>query len=185
MTSVLEHPRPLMSERHGLDDLDGASFEAFYRKEYRSVLGLGYVLTGNRNMAEDLAQDAFAEAHRRWAHVARYDKPGAWVRRVLVNKSRSRLRRIVSETRALDVLGGRRAEVIELPERSEGVWTAVRALPRRQAQAIALRYWDGLSIGEIAEVLSCGSETVRTHLKRAKRTLATELAAEQGRPDAC
>lgn len=179
MTPVEDPLHPLAAYDHGHRDPSEASFEAFYRDEYRSVVGLGYVLLGNRNLAEDLAQDAFAAAHQRWSTLCHYDKPGAWVRRVLINRSKSRLRRAVTERKAIALLAGRRPEFTELPERSEGVWIAVRALPRRQAQVIALRYWDGLSISEIAEVLDCGSETIKTHLKRAKATLATELTTER------
>ena len=168
MTAVLD--RPLLgitdADNHRTRDASAGSFEAFYKAEYHDVVGLCYLLFGNRSMAEDLAQDAFAEAHQHWSKVRHYDKPGAWVRRVLINKSQSRLRRLLSEKKAVTLLGGRRLAVTELPEWSDGIWSAVTALPPRQAQVIALRYWDGLSNGEIAEVLGCGSETVKTHLKR-------------------
>lgn len=162
--------------RHG-DTLD---FQDFYHSQYRSVVGLGYVLGGSRSVAEDLAQEAFAEAHRRWADIAHYDNPGAWVRRVMINQSRSRVRRVMVETRALTRLGARPDTFEELPERSEEIWAAVRALPERQAQAIALRYWDDLGVAQIAEILDCGPETVKTHLKRGRAALARELGDEGG-----
>lgn len=154
---------------------ESTGFDSFYESEYRSVLGLAYVLSGRPGVAEDLTQDAFTEAHRRWADISLYDKPGAWVRRVLVNKASSRTRRMISETKALTRVGSRRAEVAELHERSEEIWAAVRALPTRQAQAVALRYWDDMSLGQIAEILDCGQETVKTHLKRGRATLARKI----------
>lgn len=150
-------------------------FETFYAAEYRSVVGLGYVLTGSQWVAEDLAQQAFTEAHRRWDTIGTYDDPGAWVRRVMVNRSTSRFRRLTSETKALARIGSRRAETVEPTERTTEVWAAVRRLPRRQAQTIALFYWEDLSLSQIADLLECSTETVKTHLKRARASLADTL----------
>ncbi len=151
------------------------SFDEVYQAEYRQLVGLGYVLTGSRFVAEDLVQDTFAEAHRRWAKVSVYDKPGAWLRRVLVNKATSRGRRAVSEAKMITKIGNRRREPITIPESSQEVWAAVRRLSKRQAQVIALHYWEDLSVAEIAEVLDCGPESVKTHLKRARAQLAVQL----------
>ncbi len=52
-------------------------FEEFYRREWRDVVGLGFVLTGDRWVAEELAQEGFIAACRRWNQVADMDKPGA------------------------------------------------------------------------------------------------------------
>ncbi len=139
------------------------------------MLGLAYVLVGPHGGAEDLAQEAFAKAHQRWAEVETYDNPEAWVRRVLVNQKNTNFRRLGTENKATDLLRRQRVPVVELPPRSEEVWAAVRALPKRQAQVIALRFWNDLTIRQIAETLDCGTETVKTHLSRAKVTLARQL----------
>lgn len=136
---------------------------------------MAYVLTGSRPVAEDLVQDAFLEAHRRWETIGAYDAPEAWLRRVLVNKATSRGRRLVTEAKLMTRLRSRRAEGPDMPEPSDEVWAAVRSLPRRQAQAIALRFWNDCTVGEIAAILGCGEETVKTHLSRARATLARRL----------
>lgn len=159
-------------------DLDGAfrePFDAYYRRDYRQLVGLAYVLTGSQWAAEDLAHEALATAHSRWDKISGYDDPGAWVRRVMVNKNTSRFRKLRSETKALTRLGGRRAEVITPSEPSNEVWTAVRSLPERQAQAVALFYWEDRTIAEIAEILGCGKETVKTHLSRGRAALSDRL----------
>lgn len=156
------------------------TFDEYYRRDYRSLVGLGVVLTGDRSVAEDLVHDAVTEAHRRWDVVGVYDDPGAWVRRVLVNKSHSRFRRLRSETKAVTRLRGRRGTVAEPTERSHEVWEAVRALPQRQAQVIALFYWEDRSMADIAEILDLTTETVKTHLKRGRASLATKLAGFEG-----
>ena len=141
------------------------SFDAYYRADYSKLVGFGFVLTGSRQHAEDLVQDALTEAHRKWDKINGYDDPGAWVRRVMVNKSRSRFRKLTSEVKALTLLTGRRPEVVLPTERGNDVIDAVRALPPRQRQAIALRYWEDRSVEEIASILECGTETVSyTHL---------------------
>ena len=71
-----------------------ASFDAYYRADYSKLVGFGFVLTSSRQHAEDLVQDALTEAHRNWQKINGYDDPGAWVRRVMVNKSRSRFRKL-------------------------------------------------------------------------------------------
>ena len=79
----------------------GEPFEVFYRREYRPVLGLAIVLSGNRAAAEELVQDAFLVTLRDWERVSQMEYPGAWVRRVVANGSASRFRRAAAHTRAL------------------------------------------------------------------------------------
>jgi RNA polymerase sigma-70 factor (ECF subfamily) len=147
-------------------------FVTFYDREIRSVLGLAYVLSGSRTGAEDLAQDAFVAAYRHWDRVGSYENPGAWVRRVAANRSISAGRRRVAEAKALLRLGVERTALPELSPDNEELWTAVRRLPQRQAQVIALRYWDRRSAREIAEILELSEATVKSHLQRARQTLA-------------
>lgn len=156
------------------------SFEDFYQREFRPLVGLAYVLTGSHTVAEDLAHDALAEAHKRWDTVAFFDSPGPWVRRVMINKSTTRFRRLRSETKALTRINARPEVRIEPEERSMEVWEAVRALPNRQAQTVALFYWEDRSLPEIAEILELSVETAKTHLKRARAKLATQLESHRG-----
>ena len=58
------------------------AFDDFYRDEYRRLVPVIAALLGDRAGAEDVVQEALAEAQRRWATVVEFDKPGAWVRRV-------------------------------------------------------------------------------------------------------
>lgn len=167
---------------HGHNEVSvgGDSFSDFYSREWHPVVGLGYVLTGNRWVAEELAQDAFVEASRHWDRVSTLDSPGGWVRRVVANRSVSWFRRRGAERRALARAGNPvvhrdldvDAEIAEL-------WSAVRRLPKRQAQVIALVYFAGMQVGEASQVMGCGRETARTHLKRGRRALAARLGIEE------
>ncbi len=168
------------------DDPGGAriaavDFDQLYRREYGRMVALAYALTGDRGVAEEAAQDAFLAAHRDWNRVGRYDAPGAWVRRVVLNRSRTRLRSRARESRALRRLVDATPTTIGPVERDDDAfWDAVRALPRRQAQCVALRYVDELDTEEIAAVLGCAVPTVRVHLHRARAALAVALHVEAG-----
>ena len=142
-------------------------FDRFYADHFRGVVALTYALSGSRLAAEDLAQEAFVAAYRRWGEVAALDNPAAWVRRVAANHAVSAFRRRMAEARALARLSRSSAVLDELSPDAADVWRAVRRLPRRQAQAVALFYLQDLSLSEVAEVLDCSVETVRTHLRRA------------------
>jgi RNA polymerase sigma factor (sigma-70 family) len=157
---------------------ESLTFDDFYRSEYRHVLGLAFVLTGNQWVAQDTAQDAFTAAFRHWRSIVAYDSPGAWVRRVTCNRAASVLRRRVREAKALMRLAGRTQPYIDLDEGDEAFWQAVRRLPPRQAQAVALYYMEDYSVREIAEVLDCSEGTVKTHLSRARDAVARQLRLE-------
>jgi RNA polymerase sigma-70 factor, ECF subfamily len=152
------------------------SFDAFYAAGYRSAVALAYVLVGSGAAAEDLAQEAFLTAYRQWDRIRDYDDPRAWVRRVLVNRATSALRRRGAEFRALTRLGGKGDSAVgDIEAADEAVWEEVRRLPRRQAQAVALHYVDQLSVDEVAAVLGCSAGTVKTHLSRARERLGRTL----------
>lgn len=152
-----------------------ADFESFYRAEYRPVVGLAYALSGSRIAAEDIAQDAFLAAHKQWDRVAFYDKPEAWVRRVVSNLSVSFFRTRVREASAIARLKSRGEYLPELPEHDAAFWKTVRALPKRQAQTLALHYLEDRSVAEIGEIIGCSPSTVKVHLHKGRASLARKL----------
>lgn len=154
-----------------------ASFESFYRDAYQSMLGIAIALTHNPGEAEDLVQEAFLTAHRRWDQISQYDKPGAWVRRVLINRATSLRRRWRAELRAVSRIGPPDHASPDLSPETGEVWREVRRLPRRQQQAIALHYVGELSMEDIADVMGCSSGSVKSHLHRARKALMGSLAA--------
>jgi RNA polymerase sigma-70 factor (ECF subfamily) len=156
------------------------SFEAFYRREFPVLVDLAYATSGSRLAAEDLVQEAMIAASRNWQRISRLDRPGAWVRRVVLNLSTSLYRRRLAEVRALARLAWLRGEPPALLDaESTDFWKALRCLPKRQVQAVALHYLDGYSIKEMAEVMGCAENTVKVHLHRARRALSAELGLEE------
>ena len=157
------------------------SFEEFYATEYPAVVGLAYALSGNRWVAEDLAQEAFLAAHRDWSRIAAYEKPGSWVRRVVANLSVSAFRRRLAEAKAFGRLAFRQASTVaELSAEDAEFWGAVRRLPRRQAQVLALHYLEDRPVADIADTLGIAMGTVKKHLHDGRRELARRLEVEEG-----
>jgi len=160
-------------------DVTHESFENFYRREFRDVVGLAYALSGSRLGAEDLAQEAFIAAHQRWDRIGEYDKPGAWVRRVVANKAVSGFRRKAAEAKALARLAGQRHQPLpEMEPQDEEFWREVRRLPGQQAKAIALFYVEDRPVAEISEILECSQATAKVHLFRGRQALAKKLSLE-------
>ena len=121
------------------------------------------LVAGSRAAAEDAVQEALARAWERSQRGERIESLGAWVTRVAMNLSKSRLRRIRAEARA-------RERVVAAPERSVAaqsgdrvdVERALAALPRRQREATVLRYYLGFDVDEVAEVLGVHEGTAKT-----------------------
>lgn len=150
-------------------------FEGFFRREYRSVLGLAFVLCGNHTVAEELTMEGFEAALRDWSRVSQLDSPGAWVRKVVSNSSVSRFRKLAAEVRAKIRLSGERDKADYDLGGSLEVWKAVRGLPRRQRQVVALFYVEGFNRRETSQLLGISEESVKTHLDRARQRLGREL----------
>ena len=162
-------------ELRGVED-----FDSFYRREFPRMVDLAYALSGSRLAAEDLVQDAMMVAHADWDRVGRLDRPGAWVRRVVVNRAASHYQRRKAEFRALARLAPLRGTPpARLEAEAREFWQQVRGLPKRQAQALALHYLDELSVAEIAVVLECAAGTVKVHLHRGRKALAAALSIEE------
>lgn len=160
-------------DEHGQELLDGTEgFEKFYRREFRIVAGLAYALCGSTGAAEDITQEAFLAAFRQWQTLR---SPEVWVRRVVANRAVSQFRRRTSEAKVILRLSATTLSDVDIPDNDDALWKAVRKLPKRQAQVLALRYVDGNSIGDIATLLGLSENTVKTHLQRGKRTLNDRL----------
>jgi len=184
-TTLAPAPRARTASARPEDDLvterssPPAGFEELYRRDWRPVVALGWSLTGSRAVAEELAQDAFLDAYRRWPVVGSMDQPGAWVRRAVANRAVSHRRRLRTADAGAGHLAAeaRRRQDSAAPEAfDEEFWAAVRALPERQAQCVALHYLEDRAIDDIATVLACRPATVRVHLHRGRQALARALA---------
>jgi RNA polymerase sigma-70 factor, ECF subfamily len=156
------------------------TFDAFFSHERDAALGLAFALTGDRATAEDVVQDAFLEAFRKWDRIEAYDQPGAWLRRVIANMSVSRFRIRRSELRMLTRLATVQNQVVpELSPSTVAFWQAVRTLPKRQAQVATLFYLEDRPVAEIALILEMAEGTVKKHLHDGRKRLARTLDLDE------
>jgi RNA polymerase sigma-70 factor, ECF subfamily len=146
-----------------------------YDASYRRLVGQLTAVTGNREEAEDVVQEAFARAllHSRTLIVA--DNPEAWVRTVAVNAARSRWRRFRRFAGLLPDLVLDATPAADDASRMDLV-AALRTLPTAQREAIALHHLAGLSVQEVATTLGAPPGTVKARLARGRAALALRLA---------
>ena len=152
--------------------MDSASldFEEYFRGRAPALLRTAYLLTGDRHLAEDLVQDAFARTHRAWRRLRDSSHADAYIRRAMYHLQVSVWRR----RRVAEVLPG------ELPERYAGggadhagaavqrlaLRQALLALPVRQRSAVVLRFLEDRSEAETAEIMNCSVGTLKSHTSR-------------------
>ena len=138
--------------------MDVESFDRFCRDHHTSVVRTVFLITGDRQEAEDLAQEAFARAFERWNTVAALDRPEAWVQRVAANLAVSWWRRAMVRRRA-PVAAPEFVEAPELPDLE--LRQAILQLSPAQRAAIVLRFYADRSIEDVAETLGKRPGTVR------------------------
>jgi RNA polymerase sigma-70 factor (ECF subfamily) len=145
----------------------------------RRVFGLAYSILRERTAAEDLAQEVFVKL---WQALPRYDgraKLSTWVYAVTRNAAVSALR---SRRRSMSMSdAGVLAEVEAIAAApgaepgDAGLRRQVEALPEKQRQAVTLYYLDERPVDEVAEMMGIPVNTVKTHLHRARASLAAAL----------
>jgi RNA polymerase sigma-70 factor (sigma-E family) len=158
------------------------AIERLFRTEYRALLRLVSLLVDGPASAEDVVQDAFVKLHRAWDRVGSIDDAPAYLRSIAMNTARSGLRRrIVRDRYRPERTDDHRSAEDDTMSREHerDVIAAVRALPRRQRECIALRYYLGLSESEIAAALGISAGSVKSHTHRAMAALASTLEAHR------
>jgi RNA polymerase sigma-70 factor (sigma-E family) len=159
-----------------------AEFSDFMHGRWSQLVRLGYGLTGDRQLAEDLAQTAFARAYASWGRVRRADNPDAYLRRIVVNANSTRFRKM----RVDEVLTAAVPELMAAADHAdrrgdrEAVMTALMQLPYGQRAAVVLRYWLDLSEAETAAILGCSVGNVKSQASRALAKLRTSEALAAG-----
>jgi RNA polymerase sigma factor (sigma-70 family) len=134
-------------------------------------------VVNDQSDAQDVAAETMARALVAWAKVSRYPEP--WVTRVAVNRAIDLCRRRVPPAQLPPVALDEESTVSRLT-----LIEAMRRLPRRQREVVALRYLVDLSEADTAEVLGIGPETVATHLRRGLVAMRVQLHEDEGATDA-
>lgn len=155
------------------------TFESFVEAELGSLLRFAAVLTGSRELAEDVLQDVLIRANARWETIGPMLHRRAYVRRMIVNEYlswRRRSWRSVPAGTAEEVSDGQTPDIGAAVVQRHALLAALARLPRRQRAVIVLRYYEGLSDSEVARVLGCRPATVRGYVARALAALRVDPA---------
>lgn len=157
-----------------------AAVTDLFHHHYRRLVGLAGLMVDDRETAEEVVQDAFEALYRNWARLRDPHAAVAYLNRSVVNGSRSKVRRRMTE-RAYDLPDagvGPSAESVGLAgARRDELVAAVRLLPRRQREVVVLRYFLDLSEEQIAEWLGVSKGSVKRHAFRATDALQKRLEA--------
>jgi RNA polymerase sigma-70 factor (sigma-E family) len=162
-------------------DVD-ALVSALFVAEGARLVSLARFFVEDRTAAEDLVQEAFIRLSRSAHRIREPERAAAYLRSIVVNLARDHNRR------GLVSLRHRPPAVLDEPSAEETaaaresrleVVAALRELPRRQRDCLALRYYLELPVEEIAATLGVSPNSVKTHLQRGLRSLAQRLEVKQ------
>ncbi len=168
--------------------MDDAELVALCEAEWPRLVGFLGLYTGNRDLAEDLAQESLARLCRDWRKVSQLDNPEKWTYRVAMNLARSHFRHLAVVRRSAAAADERGTETMD-PADVVAVRDAVAALPSRQRATLLLRYFADLPVREVATILGCAEGTVKAQTSaaiealRARGLVAGEPAELEGVKD--
>lgn len=164
------------------DPSDGDQLEALYLRHGPEALRLAYLLTGDRELSEDLAQEAFVRVARRLTGLRSADSFPWYLRRTVVNLANSHLRRRRVERAHLKrLVSSAAAAGVSTPDMvtKQAVRGAIAQLSARQRAVVVLRYYEDLTDQQIANVLGCPVGSVKSSLHRAAAILRQDLGQEE------
>ncbi len=151
------------------------TFEEYAAARGPSLLRFAYLTCRDRQLAEDLVQEALTKAYPHWGRVQRADNPEAYLRRIVLNQLLSWRRRRwwtqESSTAEPPESPGPQRDVGDDHGDRDAVWRMLGTLPPRQRAALVLRYYEDLDDATIASVLGCSPATVRAHVSKASARL--------------
>lgn len=151
---------------------------AMCEMEYPRLVGMLSLYCGDRDTAEDLAQEALIRLCRDWKKVRRYDAPQRWLHRVAINLAHSHYRRRTIERRVLGLVA-RRPSVEVHPEADIETLELLNELPPRQKSALLLHYYLDLPVREVAQVMDVPEGTAKTLIHRGIRAFGGKTATAE------
>ena len=149
------------------------SFGVLYERYHSAMVALAYSVLGDKDLADDAAQETFAIACQKLGTLRQRDKFAAWLASICRNVARSILRS-KSKTEAVNFQERTENENIE-EDRRDLIREAVWKLRPADRELIVMRYYDGFSQSQISNVLDISPSAVNGRLVRAKRKIARYL----------
>ncbi len=153
-------------------------FEEFAAAKLPAVLRFAGVLTADRALAEDVVQEVLIRASKNWDRIGQFERPELYVRKMVVNEYlswRRRSWRLLPGGSATEIDNRVTPDHADRLAERDALLAELGKLPRRQRAVLVLRYYEGLSDPEIADVLGCSPGTVRGYASRALAALRVDL----------
>lgn len=160
-------------------DRRDAAVTALFDEHYAGLCRLASILLHDDGQAEEAVQEAFVRTFVGWRRIRHPERAHAYLRAAVVNQCRSRGRRRTTEQRGNRIVSA--ATAVAAPGDADRVsdvvtvLSAVRSLPERQREAVALFYYADLSESDVAAALGCTVGTVKSQLAKARAALARRL----------
>ncbi len=155
-----------------MKERDEQAYDRLFASEYPRVVRAAFLVTGDRDAAQEVAQDAFGQLFIHWRKVKGYDRPGAWVRRVAIRravKHRERSRKVsVASGDFIDLTTPAQNDV----PRDLDLIDALGHLSAQQRAAVVLHYYEDQPVRDVAATLRCSEATAKVHLHRGRIRLA-------------
>jgi RNA polymerase sigma-70 factor (sigma-E family) len=157
--------------------LADAEFDAFFRRHHRELARLAYTMTGSQEDADEVVGESLASAWEHWGRVQAADQPLAYVRKIVVNRSVDRVRRVIRERQGTLLLGPIVRWFASVPdvETAIDLQAAVLALPAGRRACVVLRHVFDLSEAEVARTLGISLGTVKSQTSKGLAQLRVTL----------
>ena len=157
------------------------SLESLYAEHIEGATRLAFLLTGDRETAQDIAQDAFVKIAGRFHDLRHPAAFPSYLRTSVVNLTRSHFRRLRTQRNYLDREAKRSPAVVRPPdiEGRDEMWRALQKLPHRRRAAIVLRYYEDLTEQQTADAIGCSTAAVKALVGRGLETLRAEMRGEK------
>ncbi len=144
-------------------------FEDYVRARRSALFRFAVVLTADPVLADDLVGDVLGTAFERWAQVSAADNVHAYVRRMVLNEFLSWRRRRARTVPWVDLtqFADPTTDHGDTHAEQQALLAELSLLPAKQRAALVLRYYEGMSFADIAELLGSGENAVRSNVSRA------------------
>ena len=143
-------------------------------------------IVGPRDEAADVFQEALAVIWQKLSRIDRSSNPHAYILRICINLSYDALRRHIRQEREISALremarrqAQSRPKLPAEPEALNGIYDAIRSLPRQQAEAVLLRLVDETPYQAIGDILNCSEATARSHVSKGRVRLREILSGQE------
>jgi RNA polymerase sigma-70 factor (sigma-E family) len=154
--------------------MGNSEFDGFVAARSGRLLRTAFLLTRDRELAEDLLQTALTKAWFGWSRID--GDPEPYVRKILVNTYASWWQRKWNGETPTEELPDAGTGHADAAADSHDLWTALGRLPRRQRAVVVLRYFEDLSEAETARILDCSVGTVKSQASKALAKLRVDPA---------